>query len=285
MRIKKHTNGNQYLITDQGRYVRNFTNTNTSFIDINDTIDSKDHFLFLQNETKNSLQRIQWVDSENIHHPNIVIVSDGYNFKEKHKILSDLPKNITIIGVNGALCNWEIANRSINYYVVNNPYQECVRYLPRRGGIMPKCILSPRTNSEFVRNYRGTKLRYYPTNEQSYTTLGGKEVQWQVDDYRNPICAAIGLAFRFGVEKLLLFCCDNSFKDERAGAKKLENGLWTYPQHEVAHGLIDGNLYWLNNQSYQDVLTCDYSSGLNYKNASYIEEDKVLSFFRGQENE
>jgi hypothetical protein len=52
-----------------------------------------------------------------------------------------------------------------------------------------------------------------------------------------------------------------------------------YPQHEVAHGLIDGNLFWLTNQSYQNVITGDCSSGPNYTNTSYIEEEKILSFF------
>jgi len=285
MRIKKHSNGNQYLLTPQNKWVRNFTANNVQYIDINNTIDVKDHFAFLQNEVQNGFQRNQWIDSEQIHHPDVVIVSDGYGFKEKQKILSKLPKNITIIGVNGSLSKWEITNRNINYYVVNNPYDECMKYLPRRGKVLPKCIASPRTNHEFLSNYRGTKMRYYPVGEQSYTTLGAKEVQWQVDDYRNPICAAIGLAYRFGAERLMLFCCDDSFKDERPGAVQLENGLWMYPQHEVAHGLIDGNLYWLGSQRYQEVLTGDCSSGPNYTNASYIEEDKILSFFGVENNE
>ena len=273
------------MLTPQNKWVRNFTASTVPFLDINNTIDIKDHFLFLQNEIQNGFQRHQWVDSEKIYCPNVVIVSDGYNFKEKHKVLAQLPKNVTIIGVNGSLAKWEIAARNINYYVVNNPYDECTRYLPKRGKVWPKCITSPRTNQKFMSNYRGTKLRYYPVNEQSYTTLGVKEVQWQIDDYRNPVCAAIGLAYRFGVERLLLLCCDDSFKEERAGAVKLKNELWMYPQHEVAHGLIDGNLYWLRSQPHQEVLTGDCSSGPNYTNASYIEEDKILSFFGIENNE
>lgn len=265
--------------------MRNFATPTVPFVDINETIEAKDHFLFLQNEVQNGFSRYQWIDSEQLYHPDIVIVSDGYNFKEKHKVLSQLPKNITILGVNGALAKWENASRSINYYVVNNPYSECMRYLPRKVKVLPKCIASPRTNHEFLNNYRGTKMRYYPVNEQSYTTLGTKEVQWQIDDYRNPVCAAIGLAYRLRAERLLLLCCDDSFKEERAGAVKLENGLWMYPQHEVAHGLIDGNLYWLRSQPHQEVLTGDCSSGPNYTNASYIEEDKILSFFGVGNNE
>jgi hypothetical protein len=285
MRIKKNSNGNQYLLTEQNKWVRNFCRNNVPFLDINDTIQIKDHFVFLQNEVQNGFQRYQWVDSEQIVHPDIVIVSDGYNFKEKHKILSKLPKNITIIGVNDVLNKWENQSRNINYYVVNNPYKECMKYLPSRVKVLPKCIASPRTNYEFLKNYRGMKMKYYPVNERSYTTIGMKEVQWQIDDYRNPICAAIGLAYRFGVERLLLLCCDDSFKDSRPGAINLKNELWMYPQHEVAHGLIDGNLHWLVNQEYQNVEVCDCSSGPNYKNASYIEEENILSFFGVKKNE
>lgn len=285
MRIKRHANGNQYLLTPQNKWVRNFANRNAPFIDLNETISQQDHFQFLQNEVQNGFNRMQWVDSEKLYHDDIVIVSDGYGFAKKQALLSKLPKNVTIIGVNGALAKWENAGRSINYYVVNNPYVECMRYLPRRGKVLPKCIASSRTYYEFLQEYRGTKYRYYPVNETSYTTLGQQEVDWQVDDYRNPVCAAIGLAYRFGAERLLLFCCDDAFENERPGAVSLPNGLWMYPQHEVAHGLIDGSLYWLHNQPYKEVVIGDCSSGPNYTNASYIEEDKILSFFGVGTNE
>ena len=285
MRIKKHSNGNNYLLTQNNMWVRNFTKPHVNCIDINKTINESDHFKFLENEVQNGLNRIQWIDSEAFYHENVVIVSDGFDFKTKQTLLANLPKNITIISVNGSLCKWEIANRSPNYYVVNNPYEECMRYLPKRGRILPKCIASPRTNYKFLQNYKGTKYRYYPVNECNYTTLGIKEVKWQIDDYRNAICAAIGLSYRFGASKVLLFCCDNVFKDERPGAIQLENGLWMYPQHEIVHGLIDGNLYWLKSQSYQEMLIGNCSSGPNYENASYISEDRIMSFFGMDKNE
>lgn len=267
------------MLTPQNMWVRDFTRTSFPFIDINNTISTKDHSLFLDNEIKNNKNRLQWIDTEKINHPKILIVSDGYDFSNKHKYLANLPKDVTIIAVNGALSKWDLSNKSINYYVANNPYAECMRHFPRKTKAFPKMIVSPRTNHEFVMSYKGMKYRYYPVNESTYCSLGIKEASWQIDDYRNPICAAIGLAFRFGVEKLMTFCCDDSFSDERPGANKLENGLWMYPQHEVAHGLIDGNLYWLTKQVYTEIRARDCSSGLNYKNASYINIDDVVSFF------
>ena len=280
MKIKKYQNGNQYILTPQNKWVRNFTINSVPFIDINETIESKDHFIFLKNETKNGSKKYPWINLEQNYHPNIVIVSDGYNFKNKQNILEKLPKSTTIIGVNGALKNWNIKKRNMNFYVVNNPYPSCLNYLPKKNNILPKCIASQRTNYEFLEVYRGSKWRYYPVNEKYYTTLGAKEVQWQIDDYRNSICAAIGLAYKFGVEKLLLFCCDDSFDGERPGSKKIENNLWMYPIQEIAHGLIDGNIYWLSKQKHKEVLIKDHSSGPNYTNASYIKEEEILSFFK-----
>jgi hypothetical protein len=277
MRIKKTPNGNQYLLTNQNKWVRDFTKNSVPFKDINDTISQQDHFIFLKNEVQNNLKKYTWVDSENIYHKNILIVSDGFDFENKQNLLKDLPKDVTVIGVNGSLIKWKL-QKSMNYYVVNNPYEQCLKYLPKNK-TNPKCIASVRTNSNFLENYRGTKFRYYPVNESSYSSLGEKEVIWQIDDYRNPICAAIGLAFRFGAEKIMLFCCDNSFEDERQGAKKLHNGLWEYPQQETAHGIIDANLYWFKSQKYSNISIGDFSRGAIYENASYIQEEQIHFFW------
>lgn len=283
--IKKHRSGNEFVCTKHGKWIRNFTLEHKPYLDLNKTISSTDHFGFLENEMQNNLLRIPWIDSEKIYHPNIIIVSDGYNFKEKHKYLNDLPKDIVIIGVNGALAKWENKGKNIGYYVVNNPYQECMKYYPRKSKSFPKCIASARTFHQFLKLYKGTKYKYYPVNESGYSTLGLKEVSYQIDDYRNPICAAIGLAYRFGVENLLLFCCDDSFADERAGAVKLENGLYMYPQQEIAHNIIDLNLFWMKNQEYDEVNIADCSSGPVYDYATQISENNILDFFGITNNE
>jgi hypothetical protein len=278
MRIKKHSNKNEYVLTEQNMWVRDFTKRLVPFTDINKTIEQKDHALLLKNEFNNSRNRIPWVDAEDFHHSKIVIVSNGLGFQEKHRILEKLPNDITIIGVNGTLAKWQ-STRSMNYYLVNNPYQECMTFLPRHSRSLPKCIISTRTNQEFVEAYRGAKYRYAPVCTNEYSGANVKEAEYQIDDYRNPICAAIGLAHRFGVEKLLLLCCDDCFTKERPSAEKLSDGIWMYPQQRVAHGLIDANLYWLTHDKRYKVMTADHSSGPNYKNAVYINEDQLLRFF------
>jgi hypothetical protein len=276
MRIKKHPNKNDYLLIEQGLWVRNFTKPRVPPIDINELIGEKDYQLMLNNEFMNSKDRIPWIDSENIVHQKAIIVSDGYQFEEKHKILKDLSKDVIIIGVNGSLVKWQ-ATRSINYYVANNPYKECLKFLPRRGNL-PKCIISTRTNYEFLQNYRGAKYRYAPVSEEKYGGLKQKETDWFIDDYRNPICAAIILCYYFGVEKLVLFCCDDSFGKERPSSIKLENELWMYPQQLISHNLIEANLYWLKNNPVFEIDAFDCSSGPNYKNVAYIKESEILDF-------
>lgn len=277
MRIKKHKNKNEYLLTTEGMWVRNFTKSLVPYVDANDTIDKKDHFLLLKNEINNSRSRFAWIDSENFYHNKIIIVSDGYGFKEKQKLLEGLPSDVAIIAVHGALAKWNLT-KNPTYYVVNNPYDQCMMYLPRRLKTFPKCIASTRTNHEFMTAYRGTKYRYAPVSEQGYNGMDQKEAQYQIDDYRNPICAAIGLAYRFGVEKLLLFCCDDAFKEERVDAEQLENGMWIYPPQRKAHGLIDGSLYWLKAAQQRQLEIADHSCGPLYNNAVYIKEDSILSF-------
>ena len=88
------------------------------------------------------------------------------------------------------------------------------------------------------------------------------------------------MAYHFGAEKIMLFCCDDSFKDERPSSIKLENGLYEYEQQQVAHEIIDGMFYWLKNHPYYKTIIGDHSSSQEYKYATYINEEKVLQFFQ-----
>lgn len=279
MRIKKQQDKNEYILTPDRMWVRNFTKDLVPYIDKNKTASTEDHFIFLKNEFLNGASRIPWIDSENLFHENIIIVSDGFDFDKKHKILSKIPSSkATVIGVHGSLKKWKEQSRNMNYYLVNNPYEECLNYLPRVNKILPKCILSNKTNNDFVRKYRGTKYRYAPVDEIGYSGPEKNEITYQIDDHRNAICAALNLSYRFGANKILLLCCDDSFEQERPGAEKLHNNLWCYPQQRIANGIIDGILYWIKNSGL-NVEIKNHSSGPIYKNAEYIDEDKIVEFF------
>jgi hypothetical protein len=281
MRIK-NKNKNQYLLTPSGMWVRNFTLPHAPYIDTNRLIQKKDYDLILNNEIKNNKLSLEHIDGRNFTHPNCVIVSDGYNFVEKQELLSKLPKDITILGVNGSLRKWNLKHeRAMNYFVVNNPHPECLTYLPVDHSYYPRCVISNRTYHEFAAKYKGHLCRYVPTHQEDYKSLS-TESNYKVDDYRNPICAAIGLAFRFQARKILLFCCDDAFEQERPGAEILENDLWMYPQHNLAHELIDANIYWFKQQEVK-VKVADHSSGPKYKEIDYISKEDIEDFFKEEE--
>lgn len=288
MRIKKHKNKNQYISTPSGKFIRNFTLDNLSEVDINTLIDQKDFHYLLSNEMENQKENYSRIDTEKFYTKNVLIVSDGYNFEQIHRICSKLPKDITIIAVNEALTKWSLANpnyeskRSIQFYVVNNPYQECMRFLPKTNHY-PNCIASIRTKPEFLKKYKlknRSIFQYYPTPSENFGNKLNNAI-WTLDDYRNPVCAAIHLAHKFEAEKIILLGCDESFSEERPGSVKLENGLFCYPQLKTSHEIIDAMFYWMKANPENSIKIADASFGWKYKHAEYIEIDKIADFFKG----
>lgn len=282
--IKKYKY-NQYLVLDDGTYIRDFTN-NQMHLDLN-SFSRKEYEMFLENELMNSKKKYVNIENEVAHHQNVVIISDGYNFTNTHKMLAKLPKDVSIIAVNSALKNWTLVGnlcpvdqkKSINYYVVNNPYEESKRFMPTQHRYYPKCVASTRTNYQFLESYLGNILSYSPTPDQDYSGLS-ERYGWKIDDYRNPICASIILAHRFKASKILLLNCDDSFKDERFGAIQLENGLYSYEAQIKAQKIIDGCLFWLRKNS--NVAIGNGSDGIKLNNATYINntnEMEILEFF------
>lgn len=275
MNIKKSLN-NEY-IQGGGVWVRNFAlNSHTPFSESH-LHNTEDYDMLVANEQVNSEK--PKIADEKIVFQKVLIVSDGYNFEQRHKIIEKIPKDVCVLAINGALKDWKlVGKRSINAYVVNNPYPECMRYLPKTNGYYPICVSSIRTNKNFTKAYKNDVYIYCPTPDKNFGFQYTEK--YFIDDYRNPVCAAIGLAYQFGVQKLMLMCCDESFKDRRDFAVQLKNGLWTYPQHIRSREIIDSNLYWLTHQRDKEVTVVDFSDGGDYSNASYITEEKdAIDFF------
>lgn len=271
--IKKHRNRNDYILTNQGLWVRNFTKAARP-VDINSLTPKNDYELLISNQMQNSTINLANIDAEHIIAKNVIIVSDGYKFKEKLSLLSKLPlDNVVIIGTNRSLAKW--SDIRMDYYVVNNPYKECMSYLP--DNYFPRCICSVRTYPQFIKKYlaKGNVYKYVPVGDDKFSGII-EPPRYYIDDYRNPICAALGLAYRWEVQRLLLFCCDDVFDGERPGAEKLSNGLWMYPQHYTSHELILGNLFWL---AKNNVVLGNYSSSPDYEHVPYITDDELLRFF------
>ena len=284
MRIKKHPSGNEYILAS-GLWVRNFVKPCTRYLSVNDMFSREDMSLVLKNSELNKNR--PKIASESIFFRAMVIVSDGYRFPEKHLWLGGIPKDVGILAVNSAARRWKLVSpdvpperrRTINAYVVNNPYPECLAYLPENK-YYPTCIASARTNSDFVGRYPGDVYLYSPTPEEGF----GYEVKerYCIDDYRNPVCAAVGLAYNFGARKVLLLCCDDSFAECREGSVALPNGLHTYPQQIMSQETLDANLYWLTSQQDREVAVANCSEGIKLKNALYIQSEKEVGEFLGE---
>lgn len=287
MIIKKHPNGNEYLYSGD-TWIRNFTKKQVSAIQISNLFDQRDYKEILKNEELNRDKAK--ISDEKITFEKVLIVSDGFNFSEKHKVISKFPKDVCIIVVNKALRKWSLLSskippedrRTVNAYLINNPYKEALNFMPsRENKYFPTCIASIRTNNEFIKNYKGDVYVYKPSFEKDFGFVATEN--YYIDDYRNPICGAVSMAFQFGVRKLMLFCCDDSFEDQRENSVKLENGLYTYKPHLRSHEIIDGNLHWLLNDKNAKIEIADYSSGPKYRNAAYINsEEAACAFFLDQ---
>ena len=281
--IKTTNTRNQYLLTNSHNWVRNH-NLTVAPIDINKFIKQNEQKLLADNEMHCLSMLIPEIGSEKLtRRSKILIVSDGYQFDDKKHILYDLPRDVCIIGVNRALAKWDIdengvTKRKMDFYFVNNPFPDCMKFMPRHS-YRPKCVCSLRTNASFLKKYKGQIFYYIPTPTIDFGRkhLVGKPL----DDYRNPICGALSLAIRCGVQKLAFFCCDNVFANERATAEKLSNGLWMYPQHRITHEILDGMLYWLKNREDDEtkIEVVNHSAGPEYECANYIDLEAIKEFF------
>mgnify|MGYP003658606361 CR=1 FL=1 len=282
MRIKKHKT-NEYLRTPSGVWVRNFTKDSKVFLDLNKMfLDGKQETI-LHNELENIQMGLADISTINASASNVLICSDGYKFEENQSFLSNLPNDIAIIGINGSLKKWNIReSRRMDFYLTNNPFEESISNIPKN--YFPTCIASSRTCNKFLKFYNKKNPNIYlysPTPEENFNT-SHRSSDYYIDDYRNPVCASIGLAHQFGANKVFLFCCDDIFEGERPGAENVNDDLWMYPQHKLSHELIDSNLHWMKSNEYQDISIGHNSLGLRYNNSSYIEEDCIEEFFQNE---
>lgn len=283
MRIKKFKN-NEYVFCD-GIWVRNFCKT-SSPLDIN-SISPEDIEILLQNELLNArTSGLQLDDLNSVEMRNLIIISDGYGWNEKQFVLGGIPNTLAkTIGVNGSLAKWKMVGeksevqRTMTFYLVNNPYGECMGYPPKKHRYYPNLIASTRTNPDFFAQYKSLPFFYRPSRNINYSCSAHDQNLMTLDDYRNPVCAAISFAWKKGVKNLVLFCCDESFEDERPGSVRMDNGLYQYPQQIMCQNVIDGQLSWLKKAG---VRVADCSSGIKYKNAEYIESDQIRNFFENE---
>lgn len=278
MRIKKFRN-NEYVLSE-GLWIRNPCSA-ASPLDIN-SLGREETKVLLDNEIQN--MRIPGLQMDNLNKVNMekaVICSDGFGWSARQLALAKMDKAVKIIGVNGSLTKWSMVGekaeckKSMAFYLVNNPYRECMGYLPKSHRYYPNIVASTKTFPDFLKQYGSEPFFYKATRDLNYSGASS-ETSLSLDDYRNPVCAAISLAWKLGVKRLALLCCDESFEDERPNAVKMKNGLYQYPQQIMCQRIIDKQLYWLRRAG---VKIADCSSGIEYESAEYIEIDGLEQFF------
>lgn len=278
----KKISGNEYCLS-QGYWVRN-PHKKSHPIDINNLLDKKDFRKCTENEQLIKTLKVPSIGIESFaQQPNCLIVSDGYKFNEKQDFLKNLPNNVCVIGINRSLAKLKIDDkntpiRKMNYYIVNNPYKQCLAYLPKHN-YRPTCIASIRNNYDFLKKYKGNTFYYEPTPTKDFGNQSNNKSI--MDDYRNPVCAALSWALKLKAKKICLFCCDDVFEDERPSSIQIPNGMYMYPQHKIAHNLIDGFLYWLGCDEDNLIEVVNYSQGIQYNNTKYIEGEDLKEFYEG----
>lgn len=278
IKVKNKTN---YLMADKGIWVRDFTSFGSN-VDESNLFHKEEYGMIVENEVKNKSLNKPKFDFKSIKKENIIIVSSGFDFKEKHKLLNSVSKDTMIIGTNRVLREWSLVGeklkpserRGINFYVINNPYNDCSNFLPL-SNYYPRCISSIRTNHKFVKEYKNDVLFYAPQRQENFSVI--EKGMERIDDYRNPICAAINLSWVFEAKKILLLFCDDSFIDNKQGSVKLENGMYCYEQQITAQKIIDSMCYWLRSKN----IKIGYNScGKKMKNAEYINLESINDFFK-----
>lgn len=279
MRIKKHKR-NEFILAEDV-WVRN-PYCSSEAIDINN-MSKNDISLFMKNEVEN--YKVKSLVSENLSGSsvkNFIICSDGNGWKERQNILASIPsKKALIIGINGSLAKWGMVGnisglkRVMFAYLVNNPYPECVSFLPSSHRYYPPLVSSTRTHPEFLRKYLEKPKFYTPTKDLNYSGIS-REGCLVLDDYRNPLCAAISYCIKMGAAKIALFCCDEAFCDQRPGSVRMANGLFQYPQQIKSQKIVDAQFHWMRRAG---VEAADCSSGIEYSNAEYINPENLSNFF------
>lgn len=266
--IHRKYKNNEYLLTDLSKiWVRNFISSGNP-VDINNMYKSSEIERVISNEIKN--QSLPITELEETDFENVLIVSDGYDFLKVQNLIEEMRGDFKIICVNKSLKKWKISKK-VDYYVINNPYEDSLLFLPSK--YYPPCITSVRTHHEFLKKYRGLIYRYFPTPNEKFSL----NFQGKIDDYRNPISAAVALTSGYNLRKLALFACDDSFSTNKAGAILATETLYCYPHQLVIREIVENQISWIvkNNPNVQ----VGHYSSMNYKNAERLTQQKLIDFF------
>lgn len=243
-------------------------------LDLN-KIEHYDKKIFIDNEILNSNYNFLYCDNKDFNLDKVIIISDGMEFDQYHKELYKINKKTKIIAVNKSLRKWKLVGdscenekkRAIDYYFVNNPYEECSFFMPTEHKYFPNCIASSRTNNKFVKNYLGDLMLYSPSKNFEFSGLK-RTSNYTIQDYRNPILGALDFCLKNGAKQISLLCCDDSKKENLAGMEEINKEIYSYPHHKKISEIID----LIAKLSKEYVKFYDCSSSIDY---SFIEKVSI----------
>ena len=237
--VKRHKNRNEYALTENF-WVRNFNSPDVKPTDVNRLFEENELKNVLDNEIKNSKMGIPVLTKDLANIENLIIVSDGFRFNEHKKIIK-LKENFKILVLNHAMRFWE-SPQFPSFMLMNNSTDMAMSAMPL--GQMPQLIVSRRTYHQFLRAYQNNMYLYDPVPDEYYQSSTAKDSPAYLDDYRNPICAAISFANFINVRNIFLFGCSYSYGQNRPGTIQVAENAFQYPQQQLGDKIIDLNLFW-----------------------------------------
>jgi hypothetical protein len=266
--IKKHANRNEYFKVDN-YWVRNFNRQHVAATDINVLYTEEETKELISNEVRNAKLNLPNIADEALSYKKLIVVSDGYDFNQHAEIFKKLSPDTCMITVNQAQRLWS-TTAFPTFYLSVTTGENAASFLSEKQ--FPKLIASRRTNHHFLCHYKNLIYFYDPVPDETYQSRCAKESLLLIDDYRNPICACVGLANHFKVRSLYLAFCSHAFTEERPGTVKIEDGIYQYPQQVLADKLVDANLFWLKAANPAIQI---YHTGIkkSFMFARYLEKD------------
>lgn len=267
--VRVDASRNEFLRVDQ-YWVRNFTKKNVVAKDINILYDDNEIKTIIDNEIKNSKTSAPDLLDENFNFTDVLIISDGLGFENHKELLKNIRQDICVIALNKTMQFWE-AEKFPDFYLVSNPSETVMPDMPQKA--FPKLISSRRACHKFVQNYRNIKYFYDPTCDEKYQSPISKKSGMYIDEYRNPICAALNCAYNFGARNFYMAYCSDAYKVERPGTVQIAENAFSYPQQILANKIVNANIFWnkisnMNNNIYYTGIKNSFSF------AKYYDQDE-----------
>jgi hypothetical protein len=237
--LKEGINRNVYLKKDSF-WIRNPNGIGSIPQDINNMYSEIEIRKNIENEIYNSKLNIPNIETETFEWENVIIVSNGYGFKNDHADLLDgFPnsRKSIVISVNNTPRFWE-SKRLPNYYITNN-LNDFSNFK-----FLPILIAGKRSDPVSIVKYKNMKYFYSHTPSNNFKSPSDTNSLLYIDDYRNPICAAISCCNHYKVKNLILAFCSEGYENKKDGMEYISDNVYMYPQQKLANSIINGMLFW-----------------------------------------